>query len=109
MDRSLEQWEQAMAKATLRRGLQLSGMKPARNTIRSCYRLLALAYDPRDWWEHEVWDLRLDARIPSRAHEPTAKNMINFLAIKQDWLRAGLRWHGKVGLEAGLLRWSNGL
>jgi hypothetical protein len=25
--------------------------------------------------------------------------MVNFLAIEQDWLRAGLRWHGKVGLE----------
>jgi hypothetical protein len=106
MDRPLEEWERSMAKATLRRGLALSGMKPARWALRACYRLLHLAYDPREWWEHEVWDLRLDARIPVRAHEPTAKNMINFLAIEQDWLRAGLRWHGKVGLETGMSRWS---
>jgi integrase len=106
MARSLEEWERAMAKATLRRGLQRSGMKPARWALRACYRLLHLAYDPREWWEHEVWDLRLDARIPVRAHEPTAKNMINFLAIEQDWLRAGLRWHGKIGLETGMSRWS---
>lgn len=106
IDRPLEKWERAMAKATLRRGLMLSGMKPPRWALRTCYRLLHLAYDPREWWEQEVWDRRLDPRIPLRAHEPTAKGTINFLWLEQDWLRCGLQWHGKIGLETGRMRWT---
>ncbi len=106
MDRSLEGWERELRKGALRRGLRPGGLRPASWALRSCYRLLHLAYDPREWWEHEVWDRRLDPRIPLREHEPSAKPSINFLALEQDWLRCGLRWHAKVGLETGLLRWS---
>jgi integrase len=106
MDRSLEGWERWLRKGALRRGLRQSGLRPSRWALRTCYRLLHLAYDPRDWWEHEVWDRRLDERIPLRVHEPTAKKTINFLAIEQPWLRRALQWHGKVGLETGQLRWA---
>jgi integrase len=106
MDRSLEEWERQLRKGALRRGLRLSGLRPSRWALRSCYRLLHIAYDPREWWEHEVWDRRLDERIPLRTHEPTAKKTINFLPIEQPWLRRALQWHGKVGLETGQLRWS---
>jgi hypothetical protein len=106
MDLALAGWERALRKTALRRGQRLSGLKPIRWALRSCYRLLHLAYDPRDWWEHEVWDRRLDARIPVRVHEPTAKTSINFALVEQSWLRRGLQWHGKVGLETGQLRWS---
>lgn len=106
IERPLEEWERAMAKATLRRGLMLSGMKPPRWALRTCFRLLHIAYDPREWWELEVWDRRLDPRIPLRAHEPTGKKTINFLSLEQDWLRRGLQWHGKIGLETGQMRWT---
>lgn len=106
MDRSLEGWERELRKGALRRGLRPGGLRPALWALRSCYRLLHLAYDPREWWEHEVWDRRLDPRVPLRAHEPSAKPSINFLALEQEWLRHGLQWHAKVGLETGLLRWS---
>ena len=106
MDRSLEGWERELRKGALRRGLRPGGLRPANWALRSCYRLLHLAYDPREWWEHEVWDRRLDPRVPLREHEPSAKPSINFLALEQEWLRRGLQWHAKVGLETGLLRWS---
>jgi len=84
MDRSLEGWDRALAKAALRRGQLLTGLKPTRWALRTCYRLLHLAYDPREWWEHHVWDRRMDSRIPLREHEPTGKKTVNFLAIEQD-------------------------
>lgn len=53
-----------------------------------------------------MWDRRLDSRIPLREHEPTGKKTVNFLAIEQDWMRRGLQWHAKIGLESGQLRWT---
>lgn len=74
--------------------------------LRRCYRLLCFAYDTRDWWEREIWDLQLDSRIPRREHEPQWSTALYFDRISQSWLRRGLQWHLRVGLETGLFGWS---
>ncbi len=72
-----------------------------------CYRQLVIAYDPREWWEHDLWSAKLDPRIPLREHEPLrASSGYDFTAISQPWLREGLKWHSKVCLETGALRWT---
>ena len=74
--------------------------------LRRCYRLLCFAYDTRAWWEREIWDLQLDARIPRREHEPNSGCALYFDQLSQRWLRRGLQWHLRIGMETGLLRWA---
>ena len=52
-----------------------------------------------------MWDPSLDPRIPQRAHEPRGRHAARFDRIAFDWLRQGLQWHCKVGLETGTLAW----
>jgi integrase len=74
--------------------------------LRRCYRLLCFAYDTRDWWEREIWDLQLDPRIPRREHEPNWGLAMYFDQLSQRWLRRGLQWHLRIGMETGLFRWA---
>ena len=68
--------------------------------------LLDLAYDTRPWWQRESWHPVEDPRIPVRQHEPLGRQAIHFHRITGPWLRRAAQWHGKVGLETGVLRWS---
>ena len=108
MDLPLARWERELAKARTRRTGKLHRMWTSNGpaTLRRIYRHLVLAYDPREWWQHDVWSPKFDARIPIRAHEPNrAMSGYDFLALEQPWLREGAKWHMKVALETGLLRW----
>jgi hypothetical protein len=105
---SARDWEHQLARATQRR----TGTLPAPGTVRDlrqqlrrCYRLLSAAYDPRPWWLRERWDPTLDPRIPQRPHEPRGRLACHFDRIKIEWLRRGLQWSCKIGLETGALAW----
>ena len=75
--------------------------------FRRCYRHLVIAYDPREWWQHDAWSPKFDARIPLRVHEPSRGTAgYDFLVIEQPWLREALKWQLKIALETGLLRWT---
>jgi integrase len=74
--------------------------------LRRCYRLLCFAYDTREWWEREIWDLQLDTRIPRREHEPNWTSALYFDQVSQRWLRRGLQWHLRIGMETGMFGWS---
>jgi integrase len=102
-------WQQQVALSVQRRTGVLPDTRTSRivrNDLLRCYRQLWTAYDPRPWWQHEVWDPTLDARIPQRLHEPLGRRSVNFLRIRTGWLRAGLQWYDKVALDTGLLCWS---
>lgn len=108
-DLSPRGWQQQVARSVLRHTGALPDARTAkivRNNLMRCYRQLWTAYDPRPWWQHEVWDPTLDARIPQRVHEPLGRRSVNFLRIRTGWLRAGLQWYDKVALDTGLLCWS---
>jgi len=108
MDMPLARWERELAKARTRRTGKLHRVWTANGpaTFRRCYRHLVVAYDPREWWRHDVWSPKFDARIPTRTHEPNrARSGYDFLALEQPWLREAAKWYMKVALETGLLRW----
>jgi Phage integrase family len=123
MDQSLHDWEREWRLVRARRGPVIARVEgraartrrtgklalatnPA-SSLRRCYRHLVIAYDPRDWWEHDLWAPKFDPRIPLRPHEPSRANSgYDFLAISQPWLREALKWHSKVCLETGALRWT---
>ncbi len=105
---SARDWEHQMARARQRR----AGVLPApgtasdlRQQLRRCYRLLSVAYDPRPWWQREMWDPSIDPRIPQRPHEPRGRLACYFDRITTGWLRRGLQWYCKVGLETGEMAW----
>jgi hypothetical protein len=108
IDRSLQDWEHDLIKERARRSGKFGWPKFGPGIFRRSYRHLLVAYDPREWWQHDAWSPRFDARIPLRQHEPTtARAGYDFLVIEQRWLREALKWQLKTALETGLLRWAS--
>ena len=102
-------WCQQIQRAAHRR----TGRLPAAATMRNIrallarmMRLLATACDTGPWWQLDQWNPVEDTRIPLRDHEPMGRYAVRFDRIGMPWLRRGLQWHCKVGLETGTLRWS---
>jgi integrase len=105
----MQDWEQQFALAVQRRNGRLpavSTRKTFHQYLFSSYRLLTGAYDPRPWWRREVWDPTIEPRIPLRPHEPVGRHAAHFERIGALWLRGGLQWHCKLGLETSSLTWT---
>jgi integrase len=107
IDRSVTDWEHELLRERARRTGKLGWPQAGPGVFRRCYRHLMVAYDPREWWQHDAWSPRFDARIPLRDHEPsTARAGYDFHVIEQRWLREALKWQLKTALETGMLRWA---
>ena len=105
---ALRDWQLQIALAVQRRTGALSALGTARDIRQQlirCWRFLSAAYDSRPWWLLEMWDPACDPRVPQRAHEPRGRQACYFDRIGIGWLRRGLQWHCKVGLETGALSW----
>jgi integrase len=108
IDRSIPEWEHDLVMERARRRGKLGWPKFGTGIFRRSYRHLLIAYDPREWWQHDAWSPRFDARIPLRDHEPAAARAgFDFTVIEQAWLRNALKWQLKTALETGLLRWTS--
>jgi integrase len=68
--------------------------------------LVSVRTSPAPWWTHDVWDLRVDDRIPRRAHEPAADQIVNLAGIDPPWLREALRFWLSTALTYQLFRWT---
>jgi len=108
IDRPVSEWEHELIRERVRRRGKLGWPKFGTGIFRRSYRHLLIAYDPREWWQHDAWSPRFDARIPLRDHEPAvARAGYDFTVIAQPWLRDALKWQLKIALETGLLRWTS--
>ncbi len=108
IESSVSDWERELVRERARRTGTLGWTKSGPGIFRRCYRHLLIAYDPREWWQHDAWSPRFDARIPLREHEPAvARAGYDFTVIEQRWLREALKWQLKTALETGLLRWAS--
>jgi hypothetical protein len=108
IDRSVSEWEHELIRERARRRGKLGWPKFGTGVFRRSYRHLLIAYDPREWWQHDAWSPRFDARIPLRDHEPAvARAGYDFTVIEQPWLRDALKWQLKTALETGRLRWTS--
>lgn len=80
--------------------------KQVRTLLSRMMRLLVTALDTGPWWQRDRWDPVEEPRIPLREHEPMGRYAVRFDNIATGWLRHGLQWHCKVGLDTGMLTWS---
>jgi integrase len=106
IDRSVQDWEHELIKERARRSGNIGWPKFGPGLFRRSYRHLLVAYDPREWWQHDAWSPRFDARIPLRPHEPSAARAgYDFTVVEQRWLRDALKWQLKTAMETGVLAW----
>ena len=108
-DLSVRNWCQQIQRAVHRRTGRLPAaatMNNIRRLLTRMMRLLVIASDAGPWWHQDRWNPVEDSRIPLREHEPMGRYAVRFDAIGARWLRRGLQWHCKVGLETGSLSWS---
>ena len=102
-------WCQQIQRAVHRRRGRLPAattMKHIRCLLTRMMRLLVTASDTGPWWQRDRWNPFEDNRTPLREHEPMGRYSVRFDRIGTRWLRRGLQWHCKVGLETGSLSWS---
>jgi integrase len=109
LEMSGRDWCQQIQRAVHRRTGRLPApatMRTIRALLARMMRLLVTAMDTGSWWQLDHWNPVEDARIPLREHEPMGRFTVRFDRIGALWLRRGLQWHCKVGLDTGTLRWS---
>jgi len=109
LELSSRDWCQQLQRAVHRRTGQLPAattMNNIRWLLTRMMRLLVTAMDTSPWWHRDQWNPVEDTRIPLRDHEPMGRYSVRFDRIGTQWLRRGLQWHCKVGLDTGVLSWS---
>jgi integrase len=104
---STEEWLREARFAALR-GYRYAAcdQKPARHRIGQLLDVLIYAYHRGDWWELDVWNPRLDARIPRRDHEPFGSHVANFSRLSP-WLRGAAKLWLSHSLATGRYTWSS--
>jgi len=110
VDLSLSEWMIAWSRVFHAERGQIAAPRSrdrAEIALRAMLRQLAVVYSDRAWWQHDVWSLQLDARIPRREHEPRANTATRWASISPDWLREGVKFYVHLGLESGYLSWSS--
>ncbi|WP_288338293.1 site-specific integrase [uncultured Gordonia sp.] len=77
------------------------------NLITNLHVMLTARCTDTPWWALDVWDLRIDDRIPRREHEPRHDRVVALDHIEPGWLREGLRFWFRMALTHEFLRWSS--
>ena len=68
---------------------------------------LAIRYSDAPWWQHDIWSLKLDPRIPRRPHESRGNTAVRWDKLEPAWLREGFKFYLRLQLESGQLTWSS--
>ena len=109
-DLSLDEWMAAWARkfhADHGRLPAPGSRQRAASALRGLLPLLAVRYSGKPWWQHDVWCLRFDPRIPRREHEPRGESSVHWDDIEPRWLRDGFTFWLHLQLESGQLTWSS--
>jgi hypothetical protein len=80
-DLSLDEWMAAWARkfhADHGRLPAPGSRQRAASALRGLLPLLAVRYGSKLWWQHDVWCLRFDPRIPRREHEPRGESSVHW-------------------------------
>ncbi|WP_420872677.1 tyrosine-type recombinase/integrase [Mycolicibacterium aubagnense] len=77
------------------------------NFVEHLHLYVAVRCTGRPWWDHDIWNLYADPRIPRREHEPQHDQVVRLGGVEPAWLRDGVRFWLRTALTAELLRWSS--
>ncbi len=77
--------------------------------LRALVSRLAIRYSGAEWWQHDIWSLKLDPRIPRRPHESRGNTAIRWQELEPAWLRDGFKFYLRLQLESGQLTWSSAM
>jgi integrase len=109
-DLSLSEWMTAWGRVFhAGHGRMASAASRARAEIAlgGLLRRLAIRYSGAAWWQHDIWSLQLDPRIPRRPHESRGNTGVRWEALEPGWLREGFKFYLRLQLESGQLTWSS--
>ena len=85
-------WARAIPRAT-RQVRRAATRDRAETALRGLLPRLAIHYSDAPWWNHDLWCLRFDPRIPRRDHEPHGDAAIRWDNIAPAWLREGVKFY----------------
>jgi integrase len=108
LDLPRDEWMCAIRKVRARRGNTLApGTTDTLGAVLGrTLDLLVHVHHKGDWWELDVWNPPLDARIPMREHEPLRHAVIHFGHLRTPWLREAAKWWLSRQLEREVYTWS---
>lgn len=75
-------------------------------TVDHLWVLLAVRCSDAPWWSYDLWDLRIDPRIPQREHEPHHERTLKLAGVHPAWLREGLRFWMRTAITHQLFTWT---
>lgn len=105
---SAEQWSRHVDRARMRGhklGITVNGCLVYQ--LRRWQDELVYPYHRGEWWQLDVWNPLLDARIPQRDHEPQGRAVVNFAHLTSPWLREAAKWWLGDTLATGRYTWSS--
>ena len=109
-DLSLTEWMTAWGRVFhAGHGRMASAASRARAEIalRPLVSRLAIRYGDAAWWQHDIWSLKLDPRIPRRPHESRGNTAVRWDNLEPAWLRDGFKFYLRLQLESGQVTWSS--
>ena len=65
IDRPASDWEHELLRERARRTRKIGWTACGPGVFRRCYRHLMVAYDPREWWQHDAWSPTLRRADPA--------------------------------------------
>ena len=103
-----EQWSHHVDLARMRgHKVGVSVNQALMNQLRRWQDELVYPYHRGEWWQLDVWNPLLDARIPQRDHEPQGRAVVNFINLTSSWLREAAKWWLGDTLASGRYTWSS--
>ncbi|MFC6352663.1 tyrosine-type recombinase/integrase [Rothia nasimurium] len=68
---------------------------------------LAVRCTDAPWYSHDIWNLKLDPRIPRRENEPHLIRNLHLTQLTQPWLKEAVRYWFSQALTYGYYTWTS--
>lgn len=109
LDLNAQEWLREARAAAMRDypiSVNAGRLEDAGHRINQMLDLLVYSYHRGGWWQLDVWNPTLDARIPRRSHEPSLRSACYFTRINSIWMREAAKLWLSSGLSTGRYTWS---
>ncbi|QRZ61717.1 tyrosine-type recombinase/integrase [Rothia sp. ZJ932] len=84
-----------------------NNLRNVESIAKNLYQHLTVRCSDKPWYEHDVWNMHLDNRIPRRENEPHAERVISLEHITQPWLKEATRFWFSQALTYEYYTWTS--